>query len=101
MNLATFFTGITCATFFFAGVFFLKFWRASRDPFFRYFCIACWLLSIERIVTLQYSPALPNQPAEMPGVTFYLFRLSAFVLIFVAVLQKNKKSQRPKSDTRA
>ena len=100
MNLATFFAGITCATFFFSGVFFLKFWRASRDSFFLYFCAACWVLSFERIVAAQYDPNLRYPDAGSPGPAFYLIRMVAFIIITAAIIQKNKKTP-TKSDPRA
>lgn len=94
MTSASFFAGIAMATFAAAGVFFLKFWRASKDPFFLYFCIACWLLSIERIciITLDSVFNIPTIGSEF-GIWVYLIRLSAFVLIFTAVLQRNRRRQ--------
>lgn len=91
MNLATFFAGVTFATFAASGVFFLKFWRASRDSFFLYFCIACWLLAVERLAALHYDPTLRSHPDESPSFLFYLIRLVAFTVIFVGILQKNKR----------
>lgn len=91
MSFASFFAGIACATFAASGVFFLKFWKASRDPFFLYFSVACWLLSIERISTVMLGCAtdLPRSQCES-GVWVYLIRLCAFILIFIGILRKNR-----------
>lgn len=101
MNLASFFAGITCASFAASGVFFFKFWKASRDPFFVYFCVACWLLAAERVVALQFDPTLRTFPNGAPTFSFYLIRLVAFIVIFVGILQKNKKTSQTKRNPRS
>lgn len=66
-----------------AGVFFLKFWRATRDSFFLAFAAAFFIEGINRIALL----AVP-QPNEGAPV-IYLVRLVAFLLILIAILRKN------------
>ena len=92
---ASFFSGITLATFAAAAVFFIKFWKASRDPFFLYFSIACWLLAIERIiVVLVYYIFELMSPEHENGSWIYIIRLSAFALISIAVYQKNRNERK-------
>lgn len=62
-----------------AGLFFLRFWRDSRDRLFAYFAVAFFLLSMQRIlVTVYTSPSV------------YAVRLLAFVLILWAIIDKNR-----------
>lgn len=99
MILATFFSGIAFATFAAAGIFFLKFYRVSRDPFFLYFAAACWLMSLERAVAMAIEEFIKvgSSPPEA-GILSYVIRLAGFSLIFVAVLRKN---QRNRSDSKS
>lgn len=92
---AVFLSGISMATFAASGVFFLKFWKASKDPFYLHFSIACWLLAFERVavVILSYMLNLVT-PEDETGSWIYIFRLSAFLIIFLAVLQKNQSAKK-------
>lgn len=90
MNHIYFLYGIALATFAFSAVFFLKFWKASRDKFFLYFCTACGLLAFERFVILcvTYQHVGPHQ-AEI-SIWVYLIRLFAFSVIMGAIIEKNR-----------
>jgi hypothetical protein len=66
-----------------AGLFFLKFWKRSRDLLFAIFALAFWLLAInETIVTII---AVPREEESW----LYLLRLAAFTLLAIAIIQKN------------
>jgi hypothetical protein len=65
-----------------AGLFFLRFWRKTRDRLFLMFAIAFWLLGIIRIAM-----ALLGQDGE--DHYMYWFRLAAYLLILVAIVDKN------------
>lgn len=65
------------------GLFFFKFWRATRDFLFAAFAGSSWLLAINQ--ALLAINALPEE--ERTWV--YLLRLAAFILLGVAVLVKN------------
>lgn len=96
MNFATFFAGIAMATFAASGLFFLKFWRASRDRFFLLFSFACLLFSIERILLFLM---LPQTDRSFPGTAeaqfwIYLVRAAAFILILIAVVERNRSGSR-------
>jgi hypothetical protein len=66
-----------------AGLFFLRFWRQSRDRLFAFFSAAFWILSAQRfLLTLS---AAPNE-----AVWLYGLRFLAFALILIAILDKNR-----------
>lgn len=67
------------------GLFFLRFWKSTRDKFFLYFAISFGLEAVNRIV-LSFSVA---KNEDMP--VFYLIRLLAYALILFAILDKNKR----------
>ena len=67
-----------------AGLFFLRFWRRTRDPLFIAFALAFALLGIGQAVL-----ALANIPTEERS-SLFLIRLSAFALILFAILRKNR-----------
>lgn len=69
-----------------AGFFFNRFWKKTSEPLFKMFSFAFWLLALERIV-LSYVGA-NNEPRP----EIYLIRLSAFLLILVAIIRKNRNA---------
>ena len=66
-----------------AGLFFLKFWRTTRDTFFLAFAAAFMIEGINR-TTLLFAER-PNEGA--PWV--YFVRLLSLLLILAAILRKN------------
>ena len=77
--------GVLITASFMVGVFFLRFWRQTRDRFFLLFATAFWVLALNWI-------GLFIQPADETQTYFYLLRLGAFVLILVAIIDRNRKS---------
>lgn len=67
------------------GLFFFQFWRKTLERLFFIFAIAFWVLALERLV-LGYL----GQHSE-PSYKIYLMRLSAFLLILFAIVDKNRK----------
>jgi hypothetical protein len=67
-----------------AGLFFLRFWRDTRDVFFLYFA-ASFLLEAANRAALGLSRD-PNEATPL----FYLVRLLSFLLIIAAIVQKNR-----------
>jgi hypothetical protein len=80
---ATFLAGAIVAGFAFAGLFFLKFWKRTRDELFLAFTGAFWLLGLGQLL-LTFS----HIPLEERS-WLYLLRLAAFVLILTAIWRKN------------
>lgn len=67
-----------------ASLFFLKFWRSTRDGLFLAFALAFAIEGINRIGFLLV--AAPNEGSP----TIYIVRLLAFLLILAAILRKNR-----------
>jgi len=74
-----------------AALFFLRFWRTTRDRFFLFFAIAFFSEGIVRCFL-----GLANQPSESEPL-FYVGRLFAFSVILFAIADKNRAKQLPKS----
>ena len=66
------------------GLFFLRFWRETRDRLFCIFAIAFWILGVQRLAL-----AFTRHMAET-GTGLYLVRLFAFLLILAAIIDKNR-----------
>jgi hypothetical protein len=75
---------IACATLVVA-VFFLRFWRSSGDRFFLFFAISFALESANRVALALSADSNEERPA------FYLVRLVSYVLILVAIADKNRR----------
>ena len=68
-----------------AGLFFLRFWRETRDRLFVIFAAAFWILGLQRLAL-----AVSRDMVE-DDTGLYLIRLFAFLLILVAIIDKNRK----------
>lgn len=68
------------------SMFFLRFWKRTRDRLFLFFAGSFTFLMIERIVRASMSVETEWAPYV------YTLRLTAFVLIIVAVVDKNRRS---------
>jgi uncharacterized membrane protein HdeD (DUF308 family) len=66
-----------------AGLFFLRFWRDTGDRLFFYFAASFLIEGVNRAAL-----ALSRDPDEADPF-FYFVRLLSFVLILVAIVQKN------------
>ncbi|WP_375772879.1 DUF5985 family protein [Archangium gephyra] len=78
-----FLSGVVFALCCVAGLFFLRFWRKTRDRFFAFFAASFWLMALQRVMMLGL---LHNEYL----VGAYLIRLLAFVLIIMAIVDKNR-----------
>jgi uncharacterized membrane protein len=83
-----FLSGAVAFGFFACALFFVRFWRRTREQLFLAFSCAFALLGIGQTVI-----ALAQIPTEEKGA-LYLIRLVAFLLILVAIYRKNRPSQR-------
>ena len=71
-----------------AGLYFLRFWKDTGDRLFASFAVAFWLLGSTRIA-LAFTRHPTGGDAE--SATFlYLIRLAAFVIILIAIIDKNR-----------
>jgi len=73
----------TCASWGIA-IFFLRFWIDTRDRFFVLFAAAFLILSVNWLLVAVLQPASEVRPF------FYMLRLTAFLLIIAAVIDKNR-----------
>lgn len=81
--LSAYAAGVITLGFLTTGLFFVKFWRRTKDGLFLAFAVAFALLAANAAI-----PVLLNVPSENQSY-IYLLRLAAFVLIIAAVLRKN------------
>jgi len=65
------------------GLFFLRFWRKSRDRFFLFFALSFWLEGLGRVLEALSESQHQDVPAH------YLVRLLAYGLILIAIVDKN------------
>lgn len=83
--LESFLSGAICLALLTIILFFVKFWRSTRDRLFLLFSLSFSLLLGERVAR-----AIMGLHSEwLP--TVYLFRLAAFALILVAIADKNRR----------
>jgi hypothetical protein len=86
-ELGPFLMGANTLGFMAAGVFFLRFWRRTRDGLFVAFSIAFFLLAANQALV-----ALSGIPREEQS-PIYLLRLAAFSLLIIAIVRKNMTSR--------
>jgi hypothetical protein len=86
MTLYDFLSGAVALGFFVCGLFFLRFWRRTRDQLFMAFALAFALLGLGQTIL-----ALASIPTEERG-SLYLIRLAAFAVIIFAILRKNRSA---------
>jgi hypothetical protein len=85
MVIESFLLGIIVMASLTAGMFFLKFWRTTRDPLFLAFALAFTIEGLNRTAILFLER--PNEGS--PGI--YIVRLLAFLLILAAIVWKNRR----------
>jgi hypothetical protein len=76
---------LACAA---CGLIFLRSWKNTADRLFLLFALAFFFMSLERWVLVSVSPE--NE------FRFYVYtiRMISFVLIAIAIVEKNRKAQR-------
>jgi hypothetical protein len=87
MTLYDFLSGAVALAFLVCALFFLRFWRRTRDGLFLSFALAFLLLGIGQTVL-----ALGNIPTEERG-SLYLIRLVAFLVILVGIYRTNRRQR--------
>ena len=71
-----------------AALFFLRFWRRTRDSFFMLFSLAFAVDAVSRFSLAVSHVSDENEPLN------YLARLVTFGLIIVAIIRKNRPAMR-------
>ncbi|MCP3733185.1 DUF5985 family protein [Sphingomonas sp. MG17] len=80
-----FLSGVIAMGCFVAGLFFLRFWKKTRERLFLAFAFAFWLLALAQTLL-----AVTDFPIEERG-WLYFPRLVAFVLILISIWWKNRR----------
>lgn len=88
MNALTVMSGAIIMGYAVASLFFLKFWRRTRDSLFLAFAASFLLMAATQLLTV-----VMEVPREEQS-PFYLLRLAAFVIIIVAIVGKSFGRQR-------
>jgi hypothetical protein len=84
LELRSFAEGMLTAGYLIAALFFLRFWRETDDRLFAFFAASFSLLTVQRVL-LALVRGTDDHTAWI-----YLIRLLAYVLILVAIYDKNR-----------
>jgi hypothetical protein len=71
------------------SLFFLRFWKVTGDRFFLFFATSFFIEGINRIIL-----GLVNYSTETEPYIYFV-RFLSFVLILIAIVDKNRKKSRP------
>lgn len=80
-----FVAGALTAGFAIAGLFFMRFWRRTRDDLFFFFSLAFWLLALSQSLLAATQVIIEDRS------WIYAIRLAAFLLILFAIMRKNRR----------
>lgn len=72
---------------FVAGLFFLHYYRQTRDRIFVFFVVAFWSLAVHWVGLAIANPQLESRHY------IFLVRLLAFVALIIGILDKNRRSR--------
>jgi uncharacterized membrane protein SirB2 len=70
------------------ALFFLRYWRQTRDSFFLCFALSFALMALERLIASIYELTSLDVP------TLYLLRLLSYGLILIAIVRKNRRTNK-------
>jgi hypothetical protein len=79
-----FINGISACSCLIAGVLFFRFWRDTHDRLFMWFAFAFWMFAVN------WSAVAFVSPADEARHLYFLPRLAGFVLILLAIVDKNR-----------
>ena len=83
-----FFRGVLAMGYALAGLFFLRFWRGTGDRLFAIFAVAFWLMAVQRCLL-----AFIHGGDTEAGGFLYLMRLFSYLLILIAIIDKNRSAK--------
>ncbi len=87
-DVSMFISGMLTAGYAVAVLYFLKFWRQTRDRLFAFFAASFALLFVQRIALAIATDLIAD------AHWYYVIRLLAFILIIIAIVDKNRASPR-------
>ena len=76
-------SGAIIMGYFAIGLFFIQFWRQSRDTLFMMFALAFWAFAIERGIIHIISPEYELRPLV------FVTRIIGYILIVIGIVHKN------------
>jgi Family of unknown function (DUF5985) len=79
-----FLNGISACGSFVAGALFLRFWRQTLDRLFLWFALAFWMFAVN------WAAISVLHPADEARHWVFVLRLIGFVMILVAIVDKNR-----------
>jgi hypothetical protein len=82
-----FMQGGCCVASWAIGLFFLRFWRVSRDRLFLFFVAAFWAFA------LNWVGLVAVEATDETRHWFYVVRLAAFLLLAVGIVDKNRRTK--------
>jgi hypothetical protein len=71
-----------------AGLFFIRYWRSTRDRFFLFFALSFWIEAANRIDMAMHGGWSETSPVH------YTVRLITYALILIAIWDKNRPGRR-------
>ena len=83
-------TGAIAMSWVVAGLFFVRFWRETKDRLFLIFAVSFWILALSRLLLV----VIPSPEAQDEHTYIYWLRLAAYVVIIVAIIDKNLHAKR-------
>ena len=81
-----FLSGSVMMASFTVALFFVRYWRKSRDRLFLFFCVAFLIFGLERVLI-----AWSGDPNSERTAALYLIRCLGFVLILAGIVDKNRR----------
>jgi hypothetical protein len=79
--------GAIATSCFVISLFFLRYWKTTHDRFFLFFAISFLIEGVNRLVNGLTQFSDEQQPV------IYIIRLIAFLVIFYAILDKNRRKK--------
>lgn len=86
----SFLSGILVLGLIACGIFFFKYWLATRDRLFVCFSLAFWLLALQRILLVALHVRL-GVDVDEKAILYYSIRCAAFLLILFAIVDKGRR----------
>jgi hypothetical protein len=94
MSMNDLIAGAVCMGSLLIALFFLRFWRDSRDRFFLYFSASFFIEGLHRLYSALHDAGGEDSPLH------YLIRLLAYGLILWAILEKNLPQRENKKESK-
>jgi peptidoglycan/LPS O-acetylase OafA/YrhL len=85
VSVVLFLGGMLAMGYLVAALFFLRYWKRTRERLFGAFAIALLLLAIQRALLAADLAIVEDR------TWYYVLRLAAFVLILLAIVDKNRE----------